>query len=303
MADPLASIPLAAIRVFDAAARLRSFTRAAEALGMTQAAVSWQVKALEGRLGQALFVRRPREVALTAAGERLARASSEAMGLLRAALADITETDEGVLSITTLPSLAMHWLGPRLASFQLAWPEFAVRLEISTRIADLAHESLDVGVRAGPGEWLGLESHFLMPNIHVAVCAPEFRDRNGLAEPRDLLSAQRIGSDEDWAVWFAAAGIGEPPSGPAPRLRADTQTLEAAPALAGQGVALVSPVFFADEIGRGRLVQLFDVVATYSPGYWLVYPKERRRMRKIAAFRDWILARAAEDPVIGWYSS
>src|ERR1700744_6081722 len=106
MPDILASIPLSAIRIFEAAARLKSFTRAADELGVTQAAVSWQVKALEQRLGQPLFRRLPREVARTEAGERLARAASDAMSLLRAALADLTETGQGVLAISTLQSLA-----------------------------------------------------------------------------------------------------------------------------------------------------------------------------------------------------
>src|ERR1700760_2544203 len=98
MSDPLASIPLSALRIFEAAARLKSFTRAAEELGVTQAAVSWQVKALERRLDQPLFLRVAREVALTANGERLARAATEAMDLLRTALSDLTEQAEGVLA-------------------------------------------------------------------------------------------------------------------------------------------------------------------------------------------------------------
>src|SRR3954469_11910699 len=110
MPDLLAAIPLSAIRVFEAAARLGSFTRAAGELGMTQAAVSWQVKALEQRLDQPLFRRLPRAVALTAAGERLARAATEAMTSLRGALADIADTGEGVLAITTLQTLASRWL-------------------------------------------------------------------------------------------------------------------------------------------------------------------------------------------------
>src|SRR5271170_3815911 len=110
MSDPLATIPLSAIRIFEAAARLKSFTRAADELGVTQAAVSWQVKALERRLDQPLFRRLPREVVLTAGGERLARACSEAMNLLRTAISDLTEQAEGVLAITTLQSLAIQWL-------------------------------------------------------------------------------------------------------------------------------------------------------------------------------------------------
>jgi LysR family glycine cleavage system transcriptional activator len=88
---------------------------------------------------------------------------------------------------------------------------------------------------------------------------------------------------------------------PAPRLRADAQALEVASALADQGVALGSPIFFANEIAQGRLVAPFDVVATYGGGYWLAYPAERRRVRKIAAFRDWVLAQAAADPLIARY--
>src|SRR6185503_19944818 len=106
MPDILASIPLSALRIFEAAARLKSFTRAADELGVSQAAVSWQVKPLEQRLGQALFRRLPREVALTTEGERLARACTEAMGLLRNALADLTDAGQGLLVITTLQSLA-----------------------------------------------------------------------------------------------------------------------------------------------------------------------------------------------------
>src|SRR3954451_9093051 len=110
MADPLASIPLSAIRVFEAAARLLSFTGAARELGMTQAAVSFQGKALERRLDQPLFRRLAREAALTPAGERLSRAAGEAMTALRGAVSDISDQGEGVLAITTMQTFAERWL-------------------------------------------------------------------------------------------------------------------------------------------------------------------------------------------------
>src|SRR5438270_11800563 len=110
MNDPLASVPLSAIRVFEAAARLLSFTGAARELGITQAAVSWQVKALERRLDQPLFRRLPREVALTPAGERMARASTEALELLRSAVSELSDSDEGVLAISTMQTMAAQWL-------------------------------------------------------------------------------------------------------------------------------------------------------------------------------------------------
>lgn len=291
MPDQLSAFPLGAIRVFEAAARLKSFTRAAEALGMTQAAVSWQIKALERRLGQALFNRLPREVTLTAAGERLARAASEAIGLIRTAVADLTETDQGVLSITTLQSLATQWLAPRLGAFQLAHPQIAVRLDTSGQLVDLMRSPFDVALRSGSGHWPGLESLLLFPAQLTPLCSPALRDAlGGLKRPEDLLAAPRVGLDEDWAGWFATTGIAAPDRKGAPRLTADLQTIEVASALTGQGVALGSPMLFATEIAQGRLVRPFESAWDTSAGYWLAYPKDRRRTPKIAAFRAWLMA-------------
>ena len=234
MPDILATIPLSAIRVFESAARLRSFTRAAQELGITQEAVSWQVKALEKRLDQPLFLRLPREVTLTAAGERLARAASEAVGVLRTALMDITETGEGVLSITSLATAANQWLAPRIGAFQLKHPSIAVRLDTSTRLVDLAHENFDVAVRSGEGDWPGIESHYLFPHIHAPLCTPAMRERlGGLARPEDLLEAPLIGSPQEWAIWFAAVGVGRQDSADirTPRIIGDSQTVEVASAL------------------------------------------------------------------------
>lgn len=295
MSDILAQIPLSAIRVFEAAARLKSFTRAAEELGITQAAVSWQVKALEKRLGQPLFTRLPREVALTASGERLARPASEAMGLLRAALTDLTETEDGVLSITALPSFASQWLAPRLGDFQLAHPKIAVRLEITGRLVDLQREGFDIAIRGGRGEWPGLEAHRLAPADLVALCTPEFAERfGGLQRPDDLLDAPRIGEDFEWAMWFDAAGVGAVEARPPARLATDSQVIEVGLALAGQGLALGSKVLWRTELAQGRLIQP-SPVSISNGDYWLAYPKERRRAPKIAAFREWLLAQAAAD--------
>jgi LysR family glycine cleavage system transcriptional activator len=302
MADPLATVPLSAIRVFEAAARLKSFTRAAEELGVTQAAVSWQVRALERRLDQILFRRLPREVALTAAGERLARAASEAVGLLRAALADLTETGDSVLAITTLQSLATQWLAPRLGGFQLAHPKIAVRLETSGRMVDLMREPFDLAIRSGPGDWPGLESLYLFPSHVTPLVSPALaKDLGGLARLDDLLAAPRVGLDEEWADWFAKAGVAAPGPQAGPRLVADLQTIEVASALAGQGVALGSPILFAAEIAQGRLIRPFEAAWDHNQGYWLAYPKDRRRAPKIAAFRDWLLAGLAADPATARY--
>jgi len=298
MPDPLSTVPLSAIRIFEAAARLRSFTKAADELGVTQAAVSWQVKALERRLDQALFRRLPREVALTPAGERLARAATEAMNLLRTAIADLTDQPGGVLSITTMESFAIQWLAPRIGGFQLSHPKIAVRLETSSRTESLVHDGFDIGLRSGAGDWPGLESHYLFPWELTPLCTPGVRaELGGLADPADLRHAALIGGENDWTAWFAAAGLASPKAKAGGQLIADMQTIGVTSALAGQGVALGSPLLFAPEIERGLLVRPFAVAIAQTKGFWLSYPKERRRAVKIAAFRDWLLgAIAAEAP-------
>ena len=302
MSDILARLPLGAIRVFEAAARLKSFTRAADELGVTQAAVSWQVKALEQRLDQALFNRLPREVTLTPGGERLSRAATEAVSLLRSAVADLVEAEEGVLSITTVQSLGGQWLAPRLGGFQMAHPRIAVRLEASSRVVDLAREGVDMALRGGHGQWPGMTAHFLIPAFQTPLCTPAFLERiGGLSTPHDLLDAPRIGVAREWRQWFEVAGVEASDDRADPRLASDAQALEVASALANHGAALGSPIFFAQELAQGRLVMPFDIVARYTGGYWLAYPTERSRVRKIAAFRDWVLAQAAADPLIAHY--
>jgi LysR family glycine cleavage system transcriptional activator len=299
MSDVLASIPLSAIRIFEAAARLKSFTRAAQELGVTQAAVSWQVKALEQRLAQPLFLRLPREVTLTPGGERLARAATEAINLLRAAVSDLTETAEGVLAITTLQTLAIQWLAPRLGGFQISHPKLAVRLDTSDRLVDLARENLDVAVRSGAGDWPGMETILLFPSFATPMLTPALLERlGGLERPEDLRKAPLIGLADEWDAWFCAAGAADAPVPSGPRLVADLQSAEVALALGGQGVVLASPIYFGPELASGRLVQPFEALTAYSAGVWLAYPTDRRRSPKITAFREWILDVVAHDPVI-----
>jgi len=299
MSDPLSTVPLSAIRVFEAAARLNSFTRAAEELGMTQAAVSWQVKALERRLGQTLFRRLPREVALTPAGERLARAATDAVALIRAAISDLSETVEGVLAITTMQTLAIQWLAPRIGAFQIANPRIALRVDTSPGLSDLTRDNLDLAIRSGSGTWSGLESVFLFPSEFTPLCSPSTMESlGGLEHPRDLFQAHRVGDPTWWARWFEAVGLSPPEADGRAFVMADLQQIEVASAMAGQGVALGSPIFYARELAAGLLVQPFETVASWSNGYWIAYPEERRRAPKIVHFRDWLLAEAEADPAV-----
>ncbi|MBA3811219.1 MAG: LysR family transcriptional regulator, partial [Caulobacteraceae bacterium] len=214
-----------------------------------------------------------------------------------------TERGEGILAITTLQSVAGQWLAPRLGGFQLAHPRIAVRLETSETVVDLGRGPFDLAIRAGAGDWPGLESLYLFASHLTPLCTPALREAlGGLASPSDLLAAPRVGLEEEWAAWFAQAGVGAPGGGAPLPFTADLQTIEVAAALAGQGVALGSPILFADEIARGRLVQPFEVTWARPVGYWLAWPKGRRRVPKIAAFRDWLTAALAAAPAVARFS-
>jgi LysR family transcriptional regulator, glycine cleavage system transcriptional activator len=284
--------PLASVRVFEAAARHRNFTRAADELGMTQAAVSYQIKLLEERVGALLFLRLPRNVELTEAGARLAPAVGQALDAIAAAFAAVREDSGHVLRISSLHTFASNWLAPRLGRFQLAHPDIAVQLEVSQQLVDFAREDVDVGLRGGRGDWPGLVAHKMMDWACTPMCSPEFLARvGGLASPLDLQRVPLISPDDPWwSLWFAAAGIEAPPlDARAGGLRVGMQQIEGAATIAGQGVALLTPGLWADEIAAGRLVQPFDTVAQTDGALWLVYPEAKRHAPKVRAFRDWLL--------------
>lgn len=296
MDDYLARIPLDAIRVFEATARLNSFTRAAQALGMTQAAVSWRIRDLEQRLGVTLFLRETRQVSLTLEGQRLASAASEALNLLRRAVSDVMQQDQSVLGITTLQTMATQWLATRLGMFQLANPDLAVKVDVDNALSDFSGHGMDVGLRFGSGQWAGLESRFLIPALFTPLCSPELQSRLHIRTPADLKAAPLVGLPQEWAAWFAHVGLPNDSSPPPPRVVSENQAMEVASAIAGQGIALGNPVFYDREIRNGQLVRLFDENVALGGGYWLCYPKERRSVPKIVRFRDWMLDMARSDP-------
>ena len=284
--------PLAAIRCFEAAARYQSFTRAAQELGMTQAAVSYQIKILEDRIGGPLFVRGTRGVTLTATGRLLAPAVSDAFAQLRGAFAQLRESAANILAVTALATFATNWLVPRLGSFQLAHPAIAVRLEASNTIVDFGREDFDIGIRSGTGEWPGLVAHGLFAAAFTPMLSPLILQRFGpLETPADLLKLPLVDPTDDWwPEWFEEAGVPAPDLSGRGGIQVQNQQLAGRAALAGQGVAILMPAFFPEELASGQLVQPFPILRQADDfHYWLVYPEVRRRAAKVRAFRDWIL--------------
>lgn len=285
--------PLASVRVFEAAARHLNFTSAAAELGMTQAAVSYQVKLLEERLGVALFTRVAKRVALTEEGQAVAPLVSSAFDTLDSAFA-VARAGESVLRVTAITSFATAWLAPRLGRFQLANPDIAFQLDTGKEVHDFGATGFDVGIRIGrdPGEWPGMVAHFLHRVFFTPMCSPGL---TGIDTPEQLRAVTRLGSDDRWwELWFAAAGVPYDP-GETPPTRLDAQNLEAQIVMAGQAATLLTPLLWTNELASGRLVRPFDTVAFDGKSLWLVYPEPKRNLPRIRKFRDWMLEEFATE--------
>jgi LysR family glycine cleavage system transcriptional activator len=289
--------PLPAIRVFDAVARAGNFTRAAAELNMTQSAVSYQIRLLEDFVGQPLFRRQARGVSLSPRGAELAPLAARSLADLARGFGGLREARDGVLAISTMQTIAGNWLARRLGEFQLRHPDIAVRLDVSMRLVDFDSEDIDVAIRSGKGNWPGLTAHRLFGQDFVAVASPAYLAREGHpATPADMLRHVLISpSDDWWNIWFRTAGVATPIRIGRPGIDVETQQMAGSVAMAGHGIALVTPRFEADCLATGALVPLFGVVGDTGFAYYVVYPRARAAERKIRLFRDWVLAEAAAD--------
>ena len=288
--------PLAAVRVFECAARHENFTTAAAELGMSQAAVSYQIRQLEDRLGVALFRRERRRVLLTEAGKRAASATTRAFDALDAAFAELRAEDEGLLTISAPQTFANEWLAWRLGGFQMAHPGLAVRLQVDDALVDFATSQADVAIRGGFGRWPGLSADHLVTIEVTPMCSAGFVRRHGRPTPAELLDLPLLSPENaEWPLWLAKAGVAVPP-GPIRRgVSMASQANDGNGAMAGQGVALLTPFFWRADLAEGRLVRLFDTLASEGRSYYLVAPEHRRGVAKIKRFRDWLLAEIAQD--------
>lgn len=287
--------PLAAVRVFDAVARHGNFTKAAAELNMTQSAVSYQIKLVEGFVGAPLFVREARGVRLTEKGQSLAPLVARTLADLAHGFRSVSDVAEAVLTISTMQTIAGNWLAPRIGNFQMAHPELAVRLDISAKLADFVSDGIDLAIRSGNGQWPGLTAHKLFDQDFIAVASPTYLAREGHpATPAAMLHHVLIApSDDWWNIWFRKTGVDTPIKIARPGIDVETQQMAGSVAAAGHGIALVTPRFEVNTLASGQLVALFDIMATAGSSYYLVYLTEHRNRRKIKLFRDWVLAEAA----------
>lgn len=281
-------LPLKALRAFEASARHLSFTRAAEELHVTQAAVSHQVKLLEGQLKVPLFKRLPRGLMLTQEGELLLPVLKSSFDQMSHTLDRLGESSyREVLNVGVVGTFAVGWLLPRLEDFQQTYPFVDLRLSTHNNRADLAAEGLDLAIRFGTGAWHGTAAQPLLPASLSVLCIPEIAAR--LNTPADVLGETWLRSyrADEWTEWLLAAGL--PRSFPMTKsIVFDSSIAMLEAALQGAGVALAPPLMFSRHLSSGALVQPFDTTVSLG-GYWLTRLQTRAETHAMASFREWLL--------------
>ena len=287
---------LASIRAFEAAARLGNFARAAQELDTTAASVSYHVRRLETQIGVPLFQRHPQHVELTAAGRLVSREATQAFALLRASFVGAADLDASRLSLTTLPTLGTSWLTPRLGRFRARHPEIVFELELSPDPQDLVAGRFDAAIRNGHGDWPGLQAVELFPSVFMPLCAPALlAGAASIGDPRALPDVPLLGRPDWWALWYRALGFDQAPAPERFGTTLSAEYLDIAAAIAGQGIAIGSPILFRHEIEAGRLVPAHPLAASDGRRFWLAYPTVRTNTRKIARFQEWLCDEASAD--------
>jgi len=286
--------PLPWLRAFDASARLGNFTLAAQELGLTPSAVSYQVRGLEATLGHKLFVRKQKSLFLTRLGQAYLPVVSKAFGDLEATTSNLFgKSAAQEVTLRCLSSLNMLWLAPRLSHFQAQHPD--CRLRVLSALWGETPEALqiDIDIRYGNGSWSDGEVTPLMHHEVLAVCAPALHPG---PDPQAIASCpliEVIGVTDTWHHFFALHGLAPPSSGPA--LKVDQSLIALELAKRGMGVALIARVFAQRYLESGALVEATDLALPAREGHYIVQPEARNHFRpEVAALKDWLLQEAAQ---------
>lgn len=292
-----------ALQVFDAAARHGSFKLAAVELGVSPTAVSHRIRALEARLGFALFVRGTRIIELTDAGRRLAGTTADAFQRIGDTLEGL-DAVERRLTVSTTPAFGALWLAPRLTAFETRNPDVEVRIETSTAVVDLARDRrIDLAIRYGKGEHPGLDTVRLMTENIAAFGSPEYLDRLPGFPQATLIATDWVSDrlpDIGWELWAARAAVDE-----VGRVRMFDQEQQAIQAgLAGQGLVLASSVLVADMLRRGWLRAYQPDIVLEGLTYAAVTTPQHAQTGKVRRFLAWLREEAgrqdtARRPVAG----
>lgn len=285
-------LPLNALRMFDAAARHLSLTRAAQELHVTQAAVSQHIRNLEERLGKPLFRRLPRGLALTDEGQALWPVVAQSFERIEQSLQQVAEPrPREILTVGVVGTFAIGWLIPRLSQFQQLHPYIDLRLLTNNNRVDLAGEGLDAAVRFGDGAWHGTHAQMLLRAPLSPMCTPMLAQQ--LREPADLARQTLLRSyrTQEWEGWFAGLDQAAPLARGA---MFDSSLTLAEAAAQGAGIALLPARMFEHMLQQGRLVRPFAHEVD-TGAYWLTYLKSRQASAALQTFRQWLMTQLQTD--------
>jgi LysR family glycine cleavage system transcriptional activator len=293
-----------ALRTFEAAARHLNFTRAADEVGLTPAAVSYQIKEIEDQLGVVLFTRTSRSIQLTPAGAVLFEATADALDILHRAAGRARKLTRNAahLRVSLSARFASNWLLPRLPQFRAANPGLELTFDITDTLRDFEADDIDIAIRFGTGSYEGARADRLFDTLIVPVCSPRLIETGPpLNEPRDLSHHTLCYVDwktdtmtwPNWRMWMAAAGVDDNFDDSRCVGFADSSYVVQA-VVEGGAVGLADLDMIAGDLAQGRLVRLFDVgVRMAAPyAYHLVYPQGSEEDARVVAFRDWLLGEA-----------
>ena len=295
--------PLNALRAFEAAGRHLSFTKAAEELNVTPAAVSQQIRTLEDFIGTPLFRRVTRGLFLTDTGQEALPILGDGFDQLEEAASRMRARENaGLLTVSAAPSFAAKWLVHRLHRFQEKYPDINIRLDATLNIVDFDRDRVDVAIRFGLGDYPGMHVTHLMDEDVCPVCSPELMaGKHPLLTPEDLRHHTLIHTDwgaqadvqPDWTMWLKAAGVEDVNARKGPVFTTEVLAIEAA--MDGHGIALINRSIIQQDLIKGRLVQPYPLALSSNFGIFFVSPERTAEMPKIAAFREWILLEIEEN--------
>lgn len=283
------TVPLNALRTFEAVASRLSFSRGAEALNVSPAAVSSQIRALEDRLNQALFHRHGRYVTLTEAGKKLLPGVQRGLSELRQAVELVSQDrSKGALNISMMPSFLQKWLMPRLVEFYAAQPKIDLRIHVDNALVDFDQIDMHAAVRFGRGKWPGLEILKLADDWILPVCSQQLLDEIGpIRSANDLLEHDLLHVESRmFDPWFRKMGKSSRVSRWS-QLNDSISILMAAEQ--GEGIALSRWSLVARDIEAGRLVRPIDAVVKTSWSSYFVAPPHYFDLPKVVVFRDWLI--------------
>lgn len=291
--------PLNPLRAFEAAARLGSLTRAAEEMGVSQVAVSRQVRTLELHLGVELFQRSHRSIELTRAGRELRAGATSAFDQIADSVHRISRRGrQDVLSIQSYTTFSQRWLIPRLPDFHRQFPGIEIRLTSSTAHLDFASGQIDAAIRSGWQLGPEMEADRLANIELLPVCAPSLVSAVQLRRPPDLSRCTLLYSlvrENDWAEWLAANRCGK--IMPQQQIRLESSALAYEAAMRGLGVAMGIRVLVDHDLQTGALVAPFPRAHVLKDAYYLVRPKSRSPSVALQRFRTWLAKELAAENV------